>query len=202
VLNTNKKVDRIVSKWDDNLRYFRVYIEKPGSVEGWRPLGVPRPEWRVVLNMWNCFLHLFLEDRFLRSQHGCLPERGTLTAWKQFFQEKIWKKKFIYEIDLRKFFDSVHINVVESKLLQYHVPKRVTYYMTNLCMCLPELPEEHKLDESRTINQIRDRVALSSGVPVPSSSKMMDSYYEFVAANGQELADSLMKEDGCSSPQE
>jgi len=72
----------------------------------------------------------------------------------------------------------------------------------NLCLCLPELPKEHKLDESKVLSQQADREALTSGAPVPTLSKMMDSYKEFVQANGQALADQLMIEDGCESPQE
>lgn len=201
VLNVARKARRVIRNWDDNLKYKRVYIPKP-SADKWRPLGVPTPEWRVVLHMWNCFMHLYLEDYFLPSQHGCLPGRGTLTAWTSFFKSKIYKKKFIYEIDLRKFFDSVHINAVEEILLKCGVPKRVVYYHMNLCLCLPELPKEHKLDESKVLSQQADREALTSGAPVPTLSKMMDSYKEFVQANGQALADQLMIEDGCESPQE
>lgn len=201
VINVSRKATRIIKNWDDNLKYHRVYIPKSSS-DKWRPLGVPTPEWRLVLHMWNNFLHLYLEDYFLPSQHGCLPGRGTLTAWKEFFQKKLWKRKYIYEIDLRKFFDSVYINSIEEVLLNEKVPKRVTYYLMNLCMCLPKLPKEHKLDESKITSQQKDREALSSGSAVPSSSKMLDSYKEFVLANGQELADQLMLEDGCSTPEE
>jgi len=116
--------------------------------------------------------------------------------------KKIYRKKFIYEIDLKKFFDGIHINSIEEKLLRYKVPKRVTYYMMNLAHCLPKLPEEHKLDESRITSQQNDRQSLREGSPLPTETKMLDSYYEFVQANGQELADQLMREDECSTPEE
>jgi len=116
--------------------------------------------------------------------------------------KKIYKKKYIYEIDLKKFFDGIHINSIEEKLLNLKVPKRVTYYLMNLAHCLPKLPEEHKLDESRITRQEEDRKALREGSPLPTESNMLDSYKEFVQANGQALADQLMKEDGCESPEE
>jgi len=152
--------------------------------------------------MWNNFLYTYLEDKFSPSQHGCMPNRGTLTAWKEFMINKVYKKKYIYEIDLKKFFDGIHINSIEEKLLSLKVPKRVTYYLMNLAHCLPKLPDEHKLDESRITRQEEDRQALREGSPLPTGSKMLDSYKEFVQANGQALADQLMKEDGCESPEE
>jgi hypothetical protein len=201
IIKWHKKVSKIIKNWDDNLDYSRVYIPKASS-DQWRPLGVPTPEWRIVLHMWNNFLYTFLEKKFSPSQHGCMPNRGTLTAWKEFMIKKIYKKKYIYEIDLKKFFDGIHINSIEEKLLSLKVPKRVTYYLMNLAHCLPKLPDEHKLDESRITRQEEDRQALREGSPLSTESKMLNSYKEFVQANGQALADQLMKEDGCESPEE
>lgn len=58
ILNVNRKASTIIDKGLTNLDFKRVYIEKstPGQ---WRPLGVPKPEWRLVLHMLNNFISSF-----------------------------------------------------------------------------------------------------------------------------------------------
>lgn len=77
-MKMNRQVDKILAEEDTNLIFKRVYI--PKGEDTFRPLGVPTFAWRVVLQMVNNFLYIYLEDVFYKSQHGFIPGRGTLTA--------------------------------------------------------------------------------------------------------------------------
>ena len=73
----------------------------------------------MVSNM----IYLFVEDSILKSQHGFIPERGTLTAWRDFFKRDLNKRKYIYEIDLKQYFPTAHATAVTERLLELGMPK-------------------------------------------------------------------------------
>jgi len=52
-------------------------------------------------------------------QHGFLPKRGTLTAWRKILETTI-KAKYIYEFDLKGFFDNVNVTGVLDYLYVQH----------------------------------------------------------------------------------
>lgn len=144
VIKINRKVNHIVQEWDPVLKFHRVYIPKPGNK--WRPLGVPTPEWRIALHMWNNMLQLFLEDKLLDTQHGFIVGRGTLTAWREIFA-KIIKAKYIYECDLEQFFPSVDLKRISEVLTEYKVPPPIVEYLELINLNAPKLPAEELLDE-------------------------------------------------------
>jgi hypothetical protein len=120
VININQKADKIIRKGIDDLEFKRVYIPKDPNLfrevkdkarynelgGKWRPLGVPKHAWRLVLHMWNNFLTMFLNEYLGDNQHAYRPRRGALTAWKDVFS-KIDKYDYIYEIDLKQCFPSI-----------------------------------------------------------------------------------------------
>lgn len=121
VMRLFNSVRKIANKPYAKLDYKRVYIPKQNGE--WRPLGVPKPEWRMYLHMVNQFLVHYLDSRGYLSpeQHGFRPNRGTMSAWKVILSEVIHTKD-IYEFDLKKFFDSVSLDAVSAKLVEYEVP--------------------------------------------------------------------------------
>jgi retron-type reverse transcriptase len=54
-------------------------------------------------------------------QHGFLPGRGVITAWRDIF-ENVVDKDNIYEYDLKGFFDNVSLKAIEQWLLDIGCP--------------------------------------------------------------------------------
>jgi hypothetical protein len=178
ILKWNAMTTKIFENWDDNLTYKRVYIPK-GDTH--RPLGVPSPEWRLALHMFNNFLQTFTSHQVLDSQHGFIPGRGCLTAWREVFK-KIIGNNYIYECDLKQFFPSVHVNTISEVLEKYRLPKRIMYWLENINRCLPEFPLEQKLDESKYIMTAQDQEDIKKGY-FRWESKLYDPIRHLVGAN-------------------
>lgn len=162
----------------------RVYIpkNKPGE---WRPLGVPSYSWRLYLHMYSNFLYIFLEDHFLDTQHGFIPGRGTMTAWKQFFERKLYNYKYIMEIDLKKCFDQINHNYLMNRLLEGGVPLREAFWIMQINKSKPKLPQIRKLDESRHMHgpsEIRNKIDqwTESGVAQGSASGPLLAAYALI----------------------
>lgn len=145
VMRLFNSVRKIANAPYSRLDYKRVYIPKQNGEL--RPLGVPKPEWRMYLHMVNQFLVNYLDSRGYLSpeQHGFRPNRGTMSAWKVILSEVIHAKD-IYEFDLKKFFDSVSLDAVSAKLVEYEVPINIVrqLYIINTS---PILLKKAKLNE-------------------------------------------------------
>jgi retron-type reverse transcriptase len=55
------------------------------------------------------------------NQHGFLPGRGVITAWRDIFTNVVDKDN-IYEYDLKGFFDNVSLKAIEQWLLDIGCP--------------------------------------------------------------------------------
>lgn len=120
------KIKRMFKKYKKidikNYIYKQVFIPKPdGSL---RPLGVPAPEWRLLLAGLNMLLLTFLSPYQHPNQHGYLPHRGTDSAWSQMDAE-ILNKSNIYDFDLMKFFDSVDLTNLRKELINKDIPSEL-----------------------------------------------------------------------------
>lgn len=103
---------------DGNVKFKRQWIDKkPGDAA--RPLGVPTVAWRAY-----SYMRMDLLERWFKAQgklapwqHGGRSGVGVLSAWKALIP-KITKSKYIFEFDLKGFFD----NVSHEKILEIIKP--------------------------------------------------------------------------------
>jgi len=151
VVQINFGVEHILKNNLKEIKYFRVEIPKgkPEEIAEWfknypdqvwpgkmRPLGVPTAAWRVVLHMWNGFLTLFLEEELKEFNHAYMPKVGTITAIKDFIT-KVRHKKFIYEFDIKGFFNNVSIFGVCQQLRDRGLPEPLNNTLFHLLKSAP-----------------------------------------------------------------
>jgi hypothetical protein len=154
IIGVNRMCSTIINKLHLTVHTNRVYI--PKGEKGYRPLGVPKPEWRLYLHMLQQFITFFVQNKLDEGQHGFMPKRGTLTAWKSFFEQKIHEKKWIYEYDFTSYFDSVSLQRIMEQLHRWECPDWMIIQLYLLNRNTPILPKERKLDEERLILKASD----------------------------------------------
>lgn len=138
-----KKAKKLATKELKVMSTVRVYIPKPNGKS--RPLGVPSLSWRLYLNLLNNFMVLHLKDKVNIRQHGFIPGRGTMTAWKEILEEVV-KSKDIYEIDLKNAFNSISTKHIAKTLDKYGLPKWLVSQIIMLSLS-PTIFEEEGIGE-------------------------------------------------------
>jgi len=132
-----------------NIKFHRTYIPKkasePLSEENARPLGVPSPSWRVYLHMLN---NLIVWSRSGKegTQHAYIPGRGVLTAW-QDVMANLPKWDYVYEFDLKGYFDNVSHRGIEDRLLSWGWSHEEVKLISGLMKSLPKLKSKDLLPE-------------------------------------------------------
>lgn len=172
--NLLKKVENIVRAWDTQLVYYRRYLVTPNKT---RPLGVPTGEWRVVMNMWNNWITMFVYGRL--TNHAYQPGKGTVTAWLDVIN-KARKAKYIYEFDLKSFFENVPISKITRELIRIGIVPEVAFYLDEIHRRAPKniLPEGNLLDETKAYNKfLRENGNPYTGKPkIPFYEKAAEFY--------------------------
>lgn len=138
---------RLLSDYNNlNLKKFtykRVNILKAnGKI---RSLGVPTPAWRVYQTGLNMILLVWLSTYQHPSQHGFIPGKGTDTAWKQIISE-VLPAKYIYEIDLREFFDRVNLDYLSKTLKKLEIPDEMVHNLIAWSRVAPAIVQQKKLN--------------------------------------------------------
>lgn len=143
-----KRVESLVKEGANGateIDYRRVYIPKQVAGE-WRPLGVPTKAWRVYLHMLN---NLIVWSRINKegSQHAYQPQRGVHTAWAEILREQD-KWDYIYEFDLRKFFDNVRLEYIFQRQVKSHnYPRSIAAHFRKLNRSIVKLTSKDLISE-------------------------------------------------------
>jgi len=166
-LNEVQKIVNSPQK-DLNIIYKRVYIQKSQDPKDKRvrPLGVPSLSYRVYLSMLNNILTFIrVDSENVSEQHGYLPQKSILTAWKSIFNN-IKNFQFIYEFDLKGFFDSVPLELIDKILkTEYGMPLKFRNKVLKLNLSKPVLTKVDRIYEptriyplgfSRNINKLKN----------------------------------------------
>lgn len=149
-----RRVDEILSTFNTNLLYKRQYLPEPNKI---RPLGVPAPEWRIVMHMINNFLVQFLKAEIIPWNHGFIPRRGTISAIKDLiFKAK--KAPFIYEFDFKNFFGNVDPETPSDLLFERGVPHDIVFWLESINFRIPQIPNEVKLDQDKQAKINQDQI--------------------------------------------
>jgi len=133
--------------------YKRVYIDKIPASKGRRPLGVPTLPWRLYLNLWNRMMSIFLYNHLSPTQHGFIPGRGTLTAWKNILVRLSKNPKTIFEYDLKNCFEQIRLDRIMSQLSEIGMPQHLIHHLWSMNSSHPKLPSNQELDESRALSK-------------------------------------------------
>lgn len=101
-----------------DFKYKRQWIDKKPN-DAARPLGIPQVEWRAHLHNLNSILEAaFSSGGKLRTwQHGGRSGRGTATALSA-TMDILRKYKFVYEFDIKGFFDNIDQTKVKDTLVR------------------------------------------------------------------------------------
>jgi retron-type reverse transcriptase len=147
ILNVNRKVSTLFNQGIFNMDYSRVYIPKDELKTRFRPLGVPTPEWRVLLHMYGNLLTYWLSNKLSNSQHGFLPGRGSLTCWREIIARRVMEYNFVKEWDFKSYFDTINLEKLDEELERKGVPPAIRDFLQRVNESLIKLPEETKVDE-------------------------------------------------------
>jgi len=93
--------------------------------------------------MWNGFLTMFLENELKQFNHAYMPRVGTSTALKDLVL-KVLDRKYIYEFDIKGFFNNVDILDVIFELEERGMPKDLRDRLEEILM---KCPQNLNLDE-------------------------------------------------------
>lgn len=115
-----------------------------------RPLGVPRDDWRVVMHMHAKWLTLFLKPTIKQFNHAYLPGSGTLTATSDLINLIIHDESVtdVLEFYLVQFFPNVDHDQLNRKLSSQGVPSDYVKWLSEINKQQPLLPSELRLNES------------------------------------------------------
>jgi len=122
-----------------DLKTKRVWIDKkPGDYA--RPLTVPTPSWRCYSFMWMDHIERFFKasGKLATWQHGGRSGVGVLSCYKQLIP-RLKESKFIYEFDIKGFFDNIsHESIITKFKENMYTKSPTTTWVTQILKAQPE----------------------------------------------------------------
>lgn len=112
-VNLEDLINRVRSRTYRAPAVKRVEIPKPGSDE-LRPLGIPSFEDKVLQKGFVMLVEPVFEDIFYSFSYGFRPGKSAHQAIQYLFKELGWDGKWVIDLDIRKFFDTIeHQHMLE-----------------------------------------------------------------------------------------
>lgn len=148
-----RKAETIIRTYDTNLIFRRSYVPKGAT---YRPLGIPTPEWRLVMHMMNNFITMWVRKDLEGWNHGFLPGRGTNTCIRDTVKI-LTEYKYVYEFDLKKFFESVLVSDVTNYLFNQGVDAEICRWLDQINRATPIFKEEKKIEETSSFKNHLDK---------------------------------------------
>jgi len=140
IMNCMILTDKILNSWTTNISFKLVDIPKPNGKL--RRLGVPQFAWRIALNAIQNIMIVWLSPYMSANQHGFLPGRGCLTAWRALLKN-LENSPNIYEFDLEGFFPNLSKQYIMEKLRETKMPEIWIEYIIEIQRTLP-VNNEHQ----------------------------------------------------------
>jgi hypothetical protein len=80
---------------------------------------------------------MYLERHLPDNQHGFRPNRGTLSAWKEFFEKKVNESENIWEYDFEKYFDTINLQHLGEILRALKLPTQIVTLLISINLTRP-----------------------------------------------------------------
>lgn len=153
----------LLGKLDAKIKGLSTFVEivqqyapktKADGSKTFRPIGSPAYVDRMYTFLLQSFLVMYFAHYIGDSQHGFLPGRGTLTAWKAIANNL--KEPFIYEWDLKGAFPSVSLPHMRDRLTELGMPAQIAQLLFDIGVgAMPKLDrDKQELDEPKIDRQI------------------------------------------------
>jgi group II intron reverse transcriptase/maturase len=129
----------------------RVWIPKGGG--GQRGLGIPNVVDRVVQEAVRMVLEPLYEPTFHIQSHGFRPERGCHTAIAQAIEYLSDGHRWVVDLDLEKFFDTVNHQRLLARLAQRVMDKRILVLIGMMLKAAVVMPEGVRVSTEEGVPQ-------------------------------------------------
>jgi len=143
-------VKEIKQSESTNVLFKRIWIPKGADPWG-RPLGVPIIAWRIYTWMRLQILEIWLTETGQKApwQHGGYSKRGTKTFWESIYNRNILNKAYIYEFDLKGFFNNVLHDSITAAMHALEYPDKIVQWVTETLGSKPKAKKYPKITQER-----------------------------------------------------